>query len=49
MESAKYRIAVRAYCKLLKSQDNFGRFSESGPVHQKAPLNPPAIALNDML
>ena len=37
-------------------QDSFGRFvlkfsrsSESGPYHQKAPLNPPAIVLNDML
>ena len=25
------------------------RSSESGPYHQKAPLNPPAIVLNDML
>ena len=40
----------------LKPQDSFGRFaknfarsSESGPYHQKAPLNPPAIVLNDML
>ena len=41
---------------LLKPQDSFGRFvlknsrsSESGPYHQKAPLNLPAIVLNDML
>ena len=40
----------------LKPQDSFGRFvkkkswsTESGPYHQKAPLNPPAIVLNDML
>ena len=40
----------------LKPQDSFGNFffffsrsSESGPYHQKAPLNPPAIVLNDML
>ena len=40
----------------LKPQDSFGRFvfknswsSESAPYHQKAPLNPPAIVLNDML
>ena len=40
----------------LKPQDSLGRFvakfsrySESGPYNQKAPLNPPAIVLNDML
>ena len=40
----------------LKPQDSFdrsvkknSRSSESGPYHQKAPLNPPAIVLNDML
>ena len=39
----------------LKPQDSFGRFvfknsrsSESGLYHQKAPLNPPAIVLNDI-
>ena len=39
----------------LKPQDSFGGFgnfssrsSESTPNHQKAPLNPPAIVLNDM-
>ena len=41
----------------LKPQDSFGRFvkicldikKKSGPYHEKAPLNPPAIVLNDML
>ena len=40
---------------MLKPQDSFGEFekkksrsSESTPNHQKAPLNPPKIVLNDM-